>query len=610
MSFTAALAGNPNCGKTTLFNYLTGASAHVGNWAGVTVEVAEGQYSRGGIRARIVDMPGVYSLMPYSPEEKTACDSILKSRPDVIINVVDVTNPQRNLYLTTQLIEHDVPVVVALNMMDVARKEGISVDIAAISEALGVPVCAISAASGQGIQKLMETARAQMSGAYRPHSAVYIKSDNGDEQARTAQARYDFIERLCKRSIKHTRPLKERKIDDRLDRVLADRIWSLPVFMLIVAAVFYLTFGSIGAWLGTLTQLGIARLRDMLVSSLCGAGVDSGSIAYGLTVSAADGVGAVLGFLPQILILFFFISLLEGSGYMARAAFITDGIFRKVGLTGKSFVPLVLGFGCTVPAVMSAAALESDSSRRMTVALTPYMSCSAKLAVYIMFAGCAFPSKKYLAVAGMYVLGIAVAVLSGAIVNKAALKGKQTPFVLEMPQYRLPRPRNIMRALFDKAGHFITRAGTVILSSTVLIWLLQSFDFTLCRVPPDRSMLAVIGGFIAPILAPLGFGCWQAAAALLSGFIAREMVVSTLGVLYATGAFDAVCAQMFADHTAAGALAFMALVLLLPPCCAAVSALADSMKSARLTLLTLLVQTVTAWCVSFAVYHIAVALGG
>ena len=592
-----ALAGNQNCGKTTLFNALTGSNQHVGNFPGVTVDQKMGEV-RGAKNCSVVDLPGIYSIRPYTQEEIVTRDFIIDGKPDGIINIVDATNIERNLYLTLQLLELRIPMVLALNMMDEVRANGGSVDVKRMSEELGIPVVPISAAKGEGVSELVDQMVAAAKNQIRPtvldfcpdgpvhrciHSAAHIIEDHarrlgisarfcatklieGDEplmerleldqnekellehsivemetetgfdrNEALADMRYTFIEGVVEHSVVRCRESKEHSRSVRLDRILTGKYTALPVFLLVMFLVFYLTFHVIGSGLSDLLSRGIDWLTDV---------VDAGLSAYGINPVVQSlvidgifaGVGSVLSFLPIIVTLFFFLSILEDTGYMARVAFVMDKLLRKIGLSGRSFVPMLIGFGCTVPAVMATRTLASDRDRKMTILLTPYMSCSAKIPIYAVFCSAFFPNHPALVMICLYAAGMALGVLMALLFKGTLFRGNPVPFVMELPNYRLPSPKSVFLLLWEKARDFLERAFTVIFLATIIIWFLQTFDTRLNVVSDSAaSLLALIGRCIAPVFRPLGFGDWRVATSLISGFTAKEAVVSTLSVLTGTG---------------------------------------------------------------------------
>ncbi len=588
-----ALGGNQNCGKTTLFNQLTGSNQHVGNFPGVTVEGKSGKV-KGHPDVTIVDLPGIYSLSPYTSEEIVTRDFLINEKIDCIINITDATNIERNLYLSLQLIELDIPMVIALNMMDEMRENGNTIKISQLSQDLGVPVVPLAAVKNEGVDELIEIAIETAEHKRKPavmdfctgavhraiHSVAHLVEDHadrinvparfaatklieGDEpmlnalrlsdnekdmlehivtemeretetdrEAALADMRYAFIERVCARSVVKNGESKAHARSVKIDSVLTHRIWAIPIFIGIMGIIFWLTFGVFGAWLSE----GFTILIDGAAL-----GIDRGLTAYGINPvvhslivdGAIAGVGSVLSFLPTIVVLFFFLSMLEDSGYMARVAFVMDKALRKIGLSGRSFVPMIIGFGCSVPAIMASRTLPSDRDRKMTIILTPFMSCSAKLPIYTVFVQAFFPVKyRALAMIGLYIFGMIMGVVVGFILKKTAFHGEPVPFVMELPNYRMPGFKSVFMLIWDKAKDFITKAFTVIFTASVIIWFLQTFD-TRFNVVADSSMsmLALIGRSISPIFIPLGFGDWRAATALITGFSAKEAVISTLSVL-------------------------------------------------------------------------------
>lgn len=659
-----ALAGNQNCGKTTLFNQLTGSNQHVGNFPGVTVESKEGVI-RGYKDDTVVDLPGIYSLSPYTNEEIVTRDFLLKNKPDGIINIVDATNIERNLYLSMQLIELHIPMVIALNMMDEVRANGGTIKIDKLQEELGVPVVPISASKNEGIDELIETAvrtaqnrqypRRQdfCSGAVHRaiHSIAHLVEDHaeriqtpsrfaatklveGDEpmlnalnlsdnekdmvehavtemereldtdrEAALADMRYTFIDRLCADSVVKCGESKEHARSVKMDNLLTNKYLAIPIFLLIMLLIFWLTFGVIGSFLSDLLSQGIDFVTNVVSDALTAYGINP--VVHSLVIDGVfAGVGSVLSFIPTIVVLFFFLSILEDSGYMARVAFVMDKLLRKIGLSGRSFVPMLIGFGCSVPAIMATRTLSSERDRKMTILLTPFMSCSAKLPIYGMITMAFFPKYRALVMIGLYVLGMVVGVLMGLLLKRTLFHGKPVPFVMELPNYRLPSPKSVGMLLWDKAKDFLTRAFTVIFVATIIIWLLQSFDVRLNPVSAgDDSMLAGIGRWIAPIFAPLGFGDWRASTALLTGFSAKEAVVSTFAVL--TGSNTAnMSAALSSIFTPLTAISFLVFTLLYTPCVAAISAVRREMNSGKAAVGVVFLQTGVAWVVAFIVYHI------
>ena len=663
---TFALVGNQNCGKTTLFNALTGSNQHVGNFPGVTVDQKVGDV-KNRKDCHVVDLPGIYSIRPYTQEEIVTRDFVLNEKPDGIINIVDATNIERNLYLTLQLLSLRIPTVVALNMMDEVRSNGGSVDVQKMSAALGVPVVPISATKNEGISELtdrmVDVARrkilpsvldfcpegpvhrcihavshmiedhaeqngvsprfcatkiiegdesfAERLGLNRneqeliEHSIIEMEHDTGlDRNAALADMRYRFIEGVVAASVVKCRESKEHRRSVRIDRILTGKYTAIPVFLGVMLLVFFLTFNVIGSFLSDLLAMGIDAL---------GAWVDRGLTAYGINPVVQSlvmdgvfaGVGSVLSFLPLIVVLFFFLSILEDTGYMARVAFVMDQLLRKIGLSGRSFVPMLLGFGCTVPAVMATRTLASDRDRRMTILLTPYMSCSAKIPIYAVFAAAFFEKYQALVMIGLYVAGIVIGILVALLLKGTAFRGKPVPFVMELPNYRLPSPKSVLLLMWEKAKDFLQRAFTIIFLATLVIWFLQTFDPRLNVVTDSsQSLLAVVGRWIAPIFLPLGFADWRVATALLTGFSAKETVVSTLGVLLGVNIAELGTA-LPALFTPVSAFSFLLFTLLYTPCVAAVATIRRELKSTWRTLGVVVMQCGVAWVVSFAFYQIA-----
>ncbi len=655
-----ALAGNQNCGKTTLFNALTGSNQHVGNFPGVTVDqkVGEMRLARGN---SVVDLPGIYSIRPYSPEEIVTRDFILNQKPDGLINIVDATNIERNLYLTLQLLELHIPTVIALNMMDEVRGNGGTVDINGLSERLGVPVVPISAAKGEGIDELVRLAVETAKGRIYPkvldfcvpgpvhrcihavshmiedhaqradisprfaavrliegddrdfparleltqneletleHTVAEMEADRGlDRSAALADMRYAFIEAACAGTVVKCRESREHRRSLKIDSVVTNKYAAIPIFIGIMALIFWLTFGVIGQGLSDLLELGIGALTDVVDRALTAYGINP--VVHSLVIDGIfAGVGSVLSFLPIIVVLFFFLSVLEDTGYMARVAFVMDKLLRKIGLSGRSFVPMIIGFGCTVPAVMATRTLPGERDRRMTILLTPFMSCSAKIAIYGVFCAAFFPRCSALMMCLLYVVGMLIGVLVALIMSKTVYRGKPVPFVMELPNYRFPSPRSVRLLMWDKAKDFLQKAFTVIFAATVVIWFLGAFDPHLNFVTDSQtSLLAAIGRFISPIFAPLGFGDWRASTALIAGFTAKESVVSTLGVLMGG-------AELSSLFTPLSALSFLVFTLLYTPCVAAVAAIRRELGSTVKTIGVVAFQCAVAWLCAFAVYAI------
>ena len=656
-----ALAGNQNCGKTTLFNALTGSNQHVGNFPGVTVDQKSGEI-RGVKNASVVDLPGIYSLRPYTQEEIVSRDFILNEKPDGIINIVDATNIERNLYLTLQLLELRTPMVLALNMMDEVNANGGSIDVRRMSRALGIPVVPISAARDEGVSELIDqavqTVRAgtlpqvtDFCGADSPvhrclHAVVHLIADHadrlhiparfcaaklieGDEalaerlgldqnekellehcivqmeteggldrNAALADMRYQFIEGVVRDSVVKCHESREHQRSLAADRVLTGRYTALPVFFGVMLLVFYLTFDVIGAAFSTLLDLGIGAVTDLTDRALTAYGINP--VAHSLVIDGIfAGVGGVLSFLPIIVTLFFFLSILEDTGYMARVAFVMDKLLRKIGLSGRSIVPMLIGFGCSVPAIMATRTVSSDRDRKMTILLTPYMSCSAKIAIYAFFTDALFPRYKALVMMGLYLLGILVGILAALVMKGTAFRGKPVPFVMELPNYRLPSLKNVGLLLWEKARDFLQRAFTVIFLAAIVIWFLQTFDTRLNVVTDNgASLLALVGRLLAPLFAPLGFGDWRCVTALISGFIAKESVVSTLQVLLGGAALS----SLFPLRSA---VSFLVFTLLYTPCVAAIATIRRELGSRWATLGVVVMQCTVAWIVSFLAYAVA-----
>ena len=660
-----ALAGNQNCGKTTLFNSLTGANQHVGNFPGVTVDQKVGDI-KNVKDCQVVDLPGIYSIRPYTSEEIVTRDFILKNHPDGIINIVDATNIERNLYLTLQLLELRIPTVLALNMMDEVRKGGGTIDVPALSKRLGIPVVPISAAKNEGVSELIRQAVETAKNKVAPkvldfcpdgpvhrciHSVSHVIEDHarrvgissrfaatklieGDEQitemlelddnekellehsiiemeqesgldrnAALADMRYTFIESVVADTVIKAVESPEHARSVKIDRVLTGRFTAIPVFIAIMLVIFFLTFNVIGSFLSDLLALGIDSLTALVDRALTSYGLNP--VVHSLVIDGIfAGVGSVLSFLPIIVTLFFFLSILEDTGYMARIAFVMDKLLRKIGLSGRSIVPMLIGFGCTVPAVMATRTLSSDRDRKMTIMLTPFMSCSAKIPIYAVFSAAFFPGYAAVAMIVLYLSGILVGIIAALIMKKTAFRGEPVPFVMELPNYRFPSPKSVGLLLWDKAKDFLQRAFTIIFVATIIIWFLQTFDAHLNVVTDNAdSLLAGLGRLIAPILVPLGTGDWRIATALISGFTAKEAVVSTLGVLLGTGTGDLAPAlsQMFNPLTAC---AFLAFTLLYTPCVAAVATIKNELGSRLKTLGVVFMQCAIAWLVGTLVYQI------
>ena len=652
-----ALAGNQNCGKTTLFNQLTGSNQHVGNFPGVTVDQKSGQV-RGQKDCTVVDLPGIYSLRPYTAEEIVTRNFILNQKPDCIINIVDATNLERNLYLTLQLLTLQTPTVLALNMMDELTGNGGSVDTTLLSELLGVPVVPICAANGEGVEELIEIAvraarlrqkpsvydfcpkgpvhrcihavchviedHAQAAGiAVRfaatkliegdeaiadelqldpneleliEHSVVQMEQERGlDRNAALADMRYSFIENAVAQAVVKPHEIREHARSSKLDRVLTGKYTAIPVFLGVMLLIFYLTFNVIGKFLSDLLALGIDSLTGVVDRALTAYGLNP--VAHSLIIDGIfKGVGGVLSFLPVIVTLFFFLSILEDTGYMARVAFVMDKLLRKIGLSGKSIVPMLIGFGCTVPAVMATRTLSSERDRNMTILLTPFMSCSAKIPIYGFFSAAFFPEHAALVMIGLYLFGILMGVLCALVLDRTAFRGRPVPFVMELPNYRFPSAKSVALLLWEKAKDFLQRAFSVIFLATVAIWFLQSFDARLNVVSAgSESLLAMIGQLLAPLFRPLGFADWRCTTALISGFIAKESVVSTLQILLGGAAVTTLLSTK-------AALSFLVFTLLYTPCVAAIAAIRREVGSAWRAAAICLSQCCVAWLCAFVVY--------
>lgn len=665
MSHLIALAGNQNCGKTTLFNALTGSNQHVGNFPGVTVEKKEGSIKKYK-EAVLVDLPGIYSLSPYTAEEVVTRDFLVKEHPDAIINIVDATNLERNLYLTLQMMELNIPMILALNMMDEVRASGNTIHVKKLSERLGIPVIPISASKGEGIADLLDVVVKTIK-QKKPtqkldfcqgevhraiHSIAHIIEDHaeaagyptrfaatklveGDEpmfkaldldmsdihiidhiveqmeenlgtdrEAALADMRYTYIEALCAECVVKHQETREQQRSEKIDRFLTHKYLGIPIFLLIMMTIFWLTFSVIGAPLQDLLSAWIDRFTAMLSNVLIAADVTPW--LHSLIINGVcAGVGSVLSFLPIIVLLFFFLSLLEDSGYMARVAFVMDKLLRKIGLSGRSFVPMLIGFGCSVPAIMATRTLSSDRDRKMTIVLTPFMSCSAKLPIYGMITASFFSNHAALVMVSLYVLGIVVAILSGLLLKNTIFQGNSVPFVMELPAYRLPDAKSVLLHMWEKGKDFLHKAFTIIFIASIVIWFLQSFDWRLNMVADSaNSILASIGSIIAPAFAPIGFNDWRASTALITGFTAKESVVSTLTIL--TGAssdaqLSAMLTQMFSPLSA---FSFLAFTILYMPCVAAFAASKRELGSMKEALLTAAYQTLVAYLAALVIFQV------
>lgn len=661
---TFALAGNQNCGKTTLFNQLTGSNQHVGNFPGVTVERKDGLI-RGHKDAVVVDLPGIYSLSPYTSEEIVTRDFLINSHPDGIINIVDATNIERNLYLSLQLIELNIPMVIALNMMDEVRANGGTIKIREMQQALGVPVVPISASKNEGVAELIDTALEVAANRQKPkrmdfcsgpvhrsiHAVAHLVEDHaqrmnipsrfaatklveGDEiirqalqlseneldmiehsvtemeqelgtdrEAALADMRYTFIEEVCAKSVIKGHQSRESLRSVKIDSVLTHKYLAIPIFLGIMMLIFWLTFGVIGPVLSDWLSLGIDAVTNLVDRALTAYGINP--VVHSLMIDGVfAGVGSVLSFLPIIVVLFFFLSILEDSGYMARVAFVMDKLLRKIGLSGRSFVPMLIGFGCSVPAIMATRTLSSERDRKMTILLTPFMSCSAKLPIYAVFSTAFFPDYAALVMIALYVFGMLTAILCGLIFKHTLFKGQPVPFVMELPNYRLPSSKSVLRLIYDKAKDFVVRAFTVIFLATLVIWFLQTFDTRFNVVDSSsQSMLADIGRLIAPIFMPLGFSDWRVSTSLITGFTAKEAVVSTLAVL--TGTSIATLPQALSGlFTPLATASFLVFTLLYTPCVAAIGAVKREMGSGWHALAVAAFQTTVAWIMAFLLFQL------
>ncbi len=658
-----ALVGNQNCGKTTLFNQLTGSKQHIGNFPGVTVEQKSG-YLLGNKDVTVVDLPGIYSLTPYSIEEIVTRDYIFNRKPDCIINIIDATNLERNLYLTIQLLEMEIPFVMALNMMDEVRLNGTSIDVKKLSEELGVPVVPISASKNEGVSELAEVAlgRAKVkNSAYHDlcdgavhkavHSLAHLLEENAekcgfppkyaaikviendksiidklklderqldiighivedmeiacdtDREAAIVDMRYDYIEALCAKVVLKKGQNVNQEKSMKLDRILTHKIWAIPIFLCVMLAVFFLSFSLVGKWLSDLLTLGIDWLTGVVDGALTSAGISEW--LHSLLIDGVfNGVGSVLSFVPTIMVLFFLLSILEDSGYMARVAFVMDKLLRKIGLSGKSFVPMLIGFGCSVPGILAARTVSSERDRKMTVLLVPFMSCSAKLPIYSLITMAFFPRYQALVMLGVYVLSMVVGVLYGLLLKVTVFKGNPVPFVMELPNYRWPSLKTLLRNSWEKGKSFIRKAFTVIFVATLVIWFLQSVD-TSFNFTSDSSVsiLAEIGRFLSPVFAPLGLGDWRLTTSIITGLTAKEAVVSTLAVLFGV-ASESLSAVLSAAFSPLQGFCFLAFVVLYMPCVAAVAAVRKELGSGWKAALAMFSQTVVAYLVTLIIYNV------
>lgn len=659
-----ALVGNQNCGKTTLFNQLTGSNQHVGNFPGVTIEHKIGQII-GWKNYDLVDLPGIYSIRPYSGEEKVSRDFIIERKPDAIINIVDATNIERNLYLTLQLIEMGKPMVLALNMMDELLGNHGSVDIQKLSDRLGIPVVPISAAKNDGVDELMRVVAETAENAVKPrridfcsagpvhrcihtvshvvedhadkigvpsrfaatrvieedaeiisalklsdneleligHAVLEMENEGGlDRNAALAEMRYRFIEAVCSECVIKAQESKEMLRSVKIDKVLTNKYLAIPMFIAIMGFIFWMTFSVLGKWLSDLLALGIDEVTALVDNALTAYGLNP--VIHSLVIDGVfAGVGSMLSFLPIIVVLFFFLAILEDTGYMSRVAFVMDKLLRRIGLSGRSFVPMLIGFGCSVPAIMATRTLSSERDRKMTMLLIPFMSCSAKIPIYAVFTAAFFPDHGGLVMTCLYVFGMLVGIIAAKVLSKTAFTGKPVPFVMELPNYRMPSLKSVLLLMWEKAWDFIRRAFTVIFAATIVIWFLQHFDVRLNVVGEGStdSLLAIIGTWIAPVFAPLGFGDWRVATALLTGLMAKEAVISTLGVLMNVGA-NLGSAALGSLFTLPSAVSFLVFCLLYTPCVAALAALRRELGSGVKTVLVMISQCCVAWLAAFCVY--------
>ena len=659
-----ALVGNQNCGKTTLFNQLTGSNQHVGNFPGVTIEHKIGQII-GWKNYDLVDLPGIYSIRPYSGEEKVSRDFIIERKPDAIINIVDATNIERNLYLTLQLIEMGKPMVLALNMMDELLGNHGSVDIQKLSDRLGIPVVPIAAAKNDGVDELMRVVAETAENAVKPrridfcsagpvhrcihtvshvvedhadkigvpsrfaatrvieedaeiisalklsdneleligHAVLEMENEGGlDRNAALAEMRYRFIEAVCSECVIKAQESKEMLRSVKIDKVLTNKYLAIPMFIAIMGFIFWMTFSVLGKWLSDLLALGIDEVTALVDNALTAYGLNP--VVHSLVIDGVfAGVGSMLSFLPIIVVLFFFLAILEDTGYMSRVAFVMDKLLRRIGLSGRSFVPMLIGFGCSVPAIMATRTLSSERDRKMTMLLIPFMSCSAKIPIYAVFTAAFFPDHGGLVMTCLYVFGMLVGIIAAKVLSKTAFTGKPVPFVMELPNYRMPSLKSVLLLMWEKAWDFIRRAFTVIFAATIVIWFLQHFDVRLNVVGEGStdSLLAIIGTWIAPVFAPLGFGDWRVATALLTGLMAKEAVISTLGVLMNVGA-NLGSATLGSLFTLPSAVSFLVFCLLYTPCVAALAALRRELGSGVKTVLVMISQCCVAWLAAFCVY--------
>lgn len=628
-TITAALVGNPNCGKTTLFNILTGSSQRTGNWAGVTVEkkygYAKNIHGKNGKKLKIVDLPGIYSLYPYSPEETAAIKFLLHDKPDVIINIIDSTNLERNLYLTTQLIQLGLPVVAALNMFDILEKRGDKINVELFCKSFGILFVPISAAKGFGIDSLLKNAVHISDNNIKPESihifspqteralaqiqnnsaqsiskfeAVRLfESGNTDEPEMTiADERYKFICSVTKSALVRSKSSQAESISDKIDKIITSRVLAIPIFLIIMSLIFYITFGAPGQAMKNVFDYIITDVFEDCVKNLLISAKTSAQIQSLVLDGIIGGVGSVISFLPQITILFTLLSLVEDSGYMARTIFITDKLLRRIGLSGKSFVPIIMGFGCTVPAVLSTKTLENPREKQLAILISPFMSCSAKMPVYMLFASVFFKENTVPAIFAVYIIGIAFAVLT-ALFFKEGSSQKSAVFLMELPPYRLPSPKSLFLHIWERIKDFLAKAGKILLGASIIIWFLQSFDFSLAPAAKEESILSQAGRFIAPIFSVCGFDSWQASVSLLTGLVAKESVASTIAVLCS----DTGLSEIFSGLSA---FSFLVFVLLYPPCIAATAAVYKETKSLKKTAFSTAYQLFSAWFLSALIFQV------
>lgn len=660
---SVVLAGNPNCGKTTLFNALTGSNQYVGNWAGVTVEKKTGKTKDG--KFNIVDLPGIYSLSPYSMEEVVSRDYIIKEKPQAIINIIDGTNIERNLYLSVQLVELGIPMVLVINMMDDVKAQGTKIDTCYLSKLMGIPIVPISARKGDNINEVMRQIEYVVNNNIIPpeinfdvntqntlnsiffviynenrnipysfYSSKVLEGDErvinelnlsedelervnliakkyeetsqyGDRETMLADARYRFIEDVTRKCVVKGKSDDKLTTSDKIDLIVTNKFLALPIFLLIMLSIFSLTFGTVGTFFSDLIENFLSNILSPAVESFLN-NIDSPQWTSSLLINGViNGVGGVLTFLPQISILFFCLSILEDSGYMARAAFITDRFLRKLGLSGKSFIPMIMGFGCTTPAVMATRTQENINERRMTILLIPFMSCGAKLPIYALFAGVFFAAHQGLIVFSMYIIGFVLAIIAGLVLKKTYFKTNRAPFIMELPAYRLPLVSSVLKNTWDKCKGFLVKAGTIIFAMSIIIWILQSFTPSLSYTSDSStSLFAYLGGLIAPIFKPLGFGNWKAGVSLLSGLVAKEAVVSTMLVLYSAANEAALSGAIMQVFTPLSAFSFMVFCLLYMPCISAFVTIKKESGSIKWALASAAMQCTIAYVASLLVYQI------